>query len=120
MLNHRYEELSQNPAWLHYMGLLEDLRESAIAGLKSGLTDKQGNDLTPFLRLLLPMLDTLQTYPEYIKERQRRLEMEEGLAVSGPEDEPRANDMANAMATQPPDPMPPTDRLTNEQLLRLF
>lgn len=76
-LAHGFSDLRGTFIWNHFAGILQELRTGAERTIRHPPAD--GPDLTPYYRLLLPLLDSLLTYPEYVQRRLHHLEADRGL-----------------------------------------
>jgi hypothetical protein len=72
-----YDEMTQHPAWLHFMGGLLSLKAEFETAILQGRDDQFGNDLTKDYRLGYGLLQAVMSIPEDVKARREWFEREE-------------------------------------------
>jgi hypothetical protein len=73
-LDEKYQRLTRQAAWQDFQARLLKVKEDMEARILRGETDRNGNDLTPYLRAAYGVICQVLTIVESIRKRRRQLE----------------------------------------------
>lgn len=74
-----YQDMVQNPAWIHFHGRMEGLRKRMELGLRRGDRSPLGIDLSDTYRVTMTLLENLMAYPDMVQSRLEMLERQAGV-----------------------------------------